>query len=82
MIMNGKRIFFSAIFTAAIGFVLGLGLAKYGQPGEEQLKYETDSYRRLFRTYGLLGGGIGFFVGAGQEYLRQAKILRDRDGSK
>ncbi len=77
--MNKKRILFSAIMTAAIGFVVGLGLAKYGQPGENQLRYETDSYRRLFRTYGLLGGGIGFFVGAGQEYLRQAKIQRDRE---
>jgi hypothetical protein len=77
--MNGKRILFSAIFTAAIGFVLGLGLAKLGQPSEQQLRYETDSYRRLLRTYGLLGAGTGFFVGAGQEYLRQAKIQRDRE---
>ncbi|BAU65336.1 hypothetical protein STA3757_27180 [Stanieria sp. NIES-3757] len=80
--MNGKRILFSAIMTAMIGFVVGLGLVKFGQPGEEQIKYETESYRRLFRTYGLLGGGIGFFVGAGQEYLRQAKIQRDLDDSK
>jgi hypothetical protein len=80
--MNGKRILFSAIMTAAIGFVVGLGLAKFGQPGEGQIKYETESYRRLFRTYGWLGGGIGFFFGAGQEYLRQAKIQRDRDDRK
>jgi uncharacterized membrane protein SpoIIM required for sporulation len=77
--MNGKRILFSAIFTAAIGFLLGLGLVKFGQPTHEQLKYDTDSYRRLFRIYGFLGGGIGFFFGAGQEYLRQAKIQRDQD---
>jgi hypothetical protein len=80
-IMNRKRILFSAIFTAAIGFVLGLGLAKLGQPSEGQLKYETDSYLRLTRAYGWWGGGIGFVVGAGQEYLRQAKIQRDREDS-
>jgi hypothetical protein len=77
--MNGKRILFSAIITAVIGFVIGLGLAKFGQPDEVRLRYETESSRRLFRTYGWLGGGIGFFFGAGQEYLRQAKIQRDRD---
>jgi hypothetical protein len=79
MNINGKRILFSAIITAAIGVVIGLGLVKYGQTNENQLKYDTASYRQLFRSYGWLGGGIGFLVGAGQEYLRQAKIQRDRD---
>jgi hypothetical protein len=76
--MNGRRILFSAIFTAMIGFVIGLGLGKFGQPEVDQLKYDTDSYRQLLRTYGWWGAGIGLVVGAGQEYLRQARILRDR----
>lgn len=78
MIINKKRIFFSAIITAAIGFVIGLGLAKFGQPDPNQLKYDTDTYRQLLRIYGWVGCGLGFVVGAGQEYLRQAKIERDR----
>ncbi|ACB49546.1 hypothetical protein cce_0194 [Crocosphaera subtropica ATCC 51142] len=77
--MNGKRILFAGIMTALIGFVIGLGVAKVGHPDEVRLRYETESARRLFRRYGLLGGGIGFVVGAGQEYLRQAKIQRDQD---
>lgn len=82
MNINGKRILFSAIITAAIGVVIGLGLVKYGQPNENQLKYQTATYSNLFRSYGWLGGGIGFLVGAGQEYLRQAKIHQDQDNNK
>ncbi len=77
--MNGKRIFFSAVMTALIGFLIGLGVAKVGQPDEVNLKYDTISSRRLFRQYGLFGSGIGFLFGAGQEYLRQAKKQRDHD---
>ncbi len=79
MIMNKKRIIFSALITGVIGFAIGLGSAKYGQPSEDKLKYDTATYRQIFRTYGYLGAGIGFLVGAGQEYLRQAKIERDRE---
>lgn len=68
--------------TAVIGFVLGLGLAQLGQPSQDRLKYDTATYRSLLRTYGWLGIGIGFFVGAGQEYLRQAKVQRERDSNK
>jgi hypothetical protein len=77
--MNKKRIIFSAMITGVIGFVIGLGLVKFGQPSEDQLKYDTATYRQIFRTYGFLGGAVGVFVGAGQEYLRQAKIQRDRE---
>jgi hypothetical protein len=80
--INGRRILFSALFTAALGFVIGLGLVKFGQPEVNQLKYDTDSYRQLLRTYGWWGAGIGLFVGAGQEYLRQARILRDREDNR
>jgi hypothetical protein len=77
--MNGKRILFSAIITAMIGFMVGLGLAKVGQPNETGLKYDRAVYRSWVRSYGLWGIGIGFVVGAGQEYLRQAKVERDRE---
>jgi H+/Cl- antiporter ClcA len=77
--MNKKRILFSAIVTAIIGFVIGLGVAKVGQPDETRLRYETATNRQLFRQYGFFGIGIGFFFGAGQEYLRQAKKQRDKE---
>lgn len=77
--MNGKRILFSAIMTAMVGFVIGLGLAKVGQPNETQLKFDRAVYRSWIRSYGVWGATIGFCMGAGQEYLRQAKVERDRD---
>lgn len=79
MVMNGKRILFSALMTAMIGFVIGLGLVKLGQPDPNQLKFDTVTYRQWMRRYGFFGLGVGFCVGAGQEYLRQAKKLRDQE---
>ncbi|AFZ54474.1 hypothetical protein VKI22_11360 [Cyanobacterium aponinum UTEX 3221] len=77
--MNGKRILFSAIITGMIGFVAGVGIAKYGQANETSLKYDRVVYRNWVRSYGRAGFAIGFVVGAGQEYLRQAKKQRDKE---
>lgn len=79
IIMNGKRILFSAIITGMIGFVAGVGIAKYGQANETSLKYDRVVYRNWVRSYGRAGFAIGFVVGAGQEYLRQAKKQRDKE---
>ncbi|MGI0483712.1 hypothetical protein ACN4EE_23400 [Geminocystis sp. CENA526] len=77
--MNGKRILFSAIITGMIGFVAGVGIAKYGQLNETTLKFDRSVYRSWVRSYGRMGLAIGFVVGAGQEYLRQAKKQRDTE---
>jgi hypothetical protein len=75
--MNIKLILFSGVFTALIGTVIGLGVAKIGQRDFSQLKFESQSYQNLYRSYALIGAGVGFAVGIGQECVRELKAQQD-----
>lgn len=76
--MNIKLIIFSGIMTALIGAVIGLAAAKIGSRDFNQLKYESQFYQDLHeKYYALIGAGLGFAVGAGQECVRELKAQRD-----
>lgn len=73
--MNGKLILFSAIMTAGIGAVMGLVLTEI----------RSDFYshhavsKSLHHTYMIVGGGMGFLMGAGLESVRELKKQQDRE---
>ena len=73
--MNGKLILFSAIVTAGVGAVVGLGLA--------EMRSDSYSYREssnsLHQRYTIIGTGIGFLVGAGLESVRELKKQQEKE---
>ncbi len=72
--MNIRRILFSALVTAGIGAVVGLGVAHIVTP-----RYQSQFYQTLPRRYPLFGAGTGFIYGACLEAIRQQKAQRDRE---
>lgn len=73
--MNGKLILFSAIVTAGVGAVIGLGLA--------EMRADSYSYRESSNSphqrYAIVGTGIGFLVGAGLESVQELKKQQERE---
>jgi hypothetical protein len=66
--MNSKLILFSASITAAVGCILGVVATEIASP-----QYKSQFYRNLKNQYTLIGAGLGFVIGAGQESIRQLK---------
>jgi hypothetical protein len=79
--MNFKLIVFSGIVTALIGSVVGLAATKLGQDDFHNLKYESPFYQNLQDKYVLVGAGLGFAIGIGQECVRELKNQRDKEVS-
>jgi hypothetical protein len=77
--VNIRMVLFSGIITALVGSIIGLAAAQMGQRDFNQLRYESTAYRSLHQRYALIGAGIGFAVGIGQECLRELKVQRDRE---
>jgi hypothetical protein len=77
--MNIRLVLFSGLITAGIGAVVGLAAAKIGQRDFNQLRYEGQSYQELYKSYALIGAGLGFAAGVGQECLWELKAQRDRE---
>ncbi|GAB1538315.1 hypothetical protein NUACC21_09730 [Scytonema sp. NUACC21] len=77
--MNIRLIIFSGVMTALIGAIIGLAATKIGQRNFNQLDYEGQHYKVLHEKYVLIGMGLGFAVGAGQEYIREMKAERNRE---
>ncbi|MBD2773204.1 hypothetical protein ICL16_14285 [Iningainema sp. BLCCT55] len=75
--MNIKLIIFSGIMTALVGAMLGLAAAQIGQRGFNQPKFEGQYYQDLHNRYTLIGAGLGFIVGVGQECVREMKTDRE-----
>ncbi|ERN42550.1 hypothetical protein KR51_00008720 [Rubidibacter lacunae KORDI 51-2] len=72
--MNSKRILFSGLMTALIGFFLLIFLYKVATP-----PYKSQVYQRLQRVYGIVGAAGGFVFGMSQEALRQMKKQQDEE---
>lgn len=70
--MNNKLIFLSAIITAVAGSIIGVAAAEMSDN-----KYQSELYRDIHAKFALVGGVAGFFIGAGQESIRQLKQQRD-----
>ncbi len=68
--------------TALIGAIIGLAATKIGQRNFNQLKYEGQYYQDLHKKYALIGAGLGFAVGVGQECIRELRSERDRELGK
>ncbi|MGH2415198.1 MAG: hypothetical protein ACRDEA_16200 [Microcystaceae cyanobacterium] len=77
--MNIRLIIFSGIITALIGSMIGFAATKIGDPRFDRDKYGTEFYKNLEHKYALIGAGLGFVVGAGQECVRELKAQRDRE---
>ncbi|MBW4698749.1 MAG: hypothetical protein KME03_12800 [Aphanocapsa lilacina HA4352-LM1] len=71
--MNVKLIVFSAVITAIVGAVLGLGVAHL-----RPTPYTADLYQNLPQKYALVGAVAGLLIGAGQECLRQMQQQSQR----
>lgn len=80
--MNSRLIIFSGIMTALVGAVIGLAATKIGSPNFNQLKYEGQYYQDLYKNYALIGAGLGFAIGVGQECIRELKAERAKDLGK
>ncbi|MBR8839942.1 MAG: hypothetical protein DSM106950_39585 [Stigonema ocellatum SAG 48.90 = DSM 106950] len=77
--MNIRLIIFSGIMTAFVGAVIGLAATKIGQRNFDQLVFEGEYYQDLQQKYALIGAGIGFTVGVGQECVRELMVERNKE---
>lgn len=77
--MKARRIIFSGFITALAGAMIGLAATKIGQRNFDQLAFEGQYYEGLQRNYTLIGAGIGFLVGVGQECVRDLKADRNEE---
>jgi hypothetical protein len=78
--MNVKLILFSGIITALLGSIFGLTVAHIGQKDFHKPKYESQFYSNLYyKYYGLIGTGLDFAIGVGQECVRELKTQRDKE---
>jgi hypothetical protein len=77
--MNIKLILFSGIITAFLGSILGLASVHLGQRDFNRPQYESQFYANLYKYYGIIGAGVGFAVGVGQECVRELKVQRDKE---
>ncbi len=60
--------------TALIGAVLGIAASEMSRN-----KYESKFYIELHKYYAVVGAGLGFGVGVGQECIRELKKQRDKE---
>jgi len=73
--MNVKLILFSAIVTAGVGAVIGLGVAEIRSASY----FDRASSHSLHQRYAIVGTGVGFLFGAGLESVRELKKQQDRE---
>ncbi len=71
--MNTNLIIFSGLMTALVGTVLVMAATEITPD-----KYEGKFSKKLDGYYLLIGTGIGFTVGAGEEYIKELKKPRNR----
>lgn len=75
--MNFRLVLFSGIVTALIGAMIGLAATQLGQRNFNQMRFRSEAYKALYGRYALIGAGVGFAVGVGQECVRELKAQQE-----
>ncbi|WP_198949761.1 hypothetical protein [Synechococcus sp. 1G10] len=82
--MNWRLVSFAAVVTAVLGGLTGITFSYLGQPDVGRFRYESGFYRSLYRSYPLIGAGLGAAIGGGfavisQSTRRRSESLRRRE---
>ncbi len=77
--MKINLILFSGFITASIGFVLGIAISEMGVGNLQEFKRNNRLYQNLEEYSLVLGSGLGFAFGAGQEFVRELKENKEED---
>ena len=75
--MNIRLVLFSGIVTALVGSMLGLAAVQLGQHNFNQARFQSESYKNLYGKYALIGAGVGFAIGVGQQCVRELKTQQE-----
>jgi hypothetical protein len=79
-IMNFRLVLFSGLVTALVGAGIGYGISRI-ERSPSQVNYKNPHHYQLIygRYFAATGAGIGFFVGAGLQMVKELKEERDRE---
>ncbi|PSF34999.1 hypothetical protein C7H19_17800 [Aphanothece hegewaldii CCALA 016] len=77
--MNYLVITYAGIMTALIGGLFGWAISYIGQPDLNRTRFESKFYQNLYRSYPLIGAGIGFVVGSGFAVIKQTQKQNKND---
>lgn len=74
--MNWRLVTFSAVVTAVLGGLTGITFSYLGQPDVGRFRHESGLYRDLYRSYPLIGAGLGAAIGGGFAVISQSTRRR------
>lgn len=72
-------ILISGLMTGSIGFVLAMAVNEIGARDLNKYRYESNFYQYVEKYRLIIGAGLGFAVGAGQECVRGLKENKEED---
>ncbi|WP_072061519.1 hypothetical protein [Synechococcus sp. GFB01] len=74
--MNWRLVVFSSVVTAVLGGLTGITFSYLGQPDVGRFRYESGLYERLYRSYPMIGAGLGAAIGGGFAVISQSSRRR------
>lgn len=74
--MNWRLVVFAAVVTAVLGALTGITFSYLGQPDVGRFRYESGFYRGLYRSYPMIGAGLGAVLGGGFAVISQSTRRR------
>ena len=74
--MNWRLVVFSSVVTAVLGGLTGITFSYLGQPDVGRFRYEGGLYHGLYRSYPLIGAGLGAAIGGGFAVISQSARRR------